>query len=71
MMKNICRFYELGLKQIQAGVDFNRLKEGNLELIDKLNRMKFVDSNKRGIPDAVKELEELWVIISDKLGSDV
>ena len=70
-MKNICRFYELGLKQIQSGVDFNRLKESNLDIIDKLNRMKFIDSNKRGVPDALKELEELWGAITDKLGSDL
>jgi hypothetical protein len=56
---------------LQSGVDFNRLKESNLDLLDKLNRMKFVDSNKRGVADAVKELEELWVLISDKLGQDV
>ncbi|CAL5971986.1 Vacuolar_ATP synthase catalytic subunit A [Hexamita inflata] len=68
MMRNICRFYELALKQLQNGVDFNRLKEQNLDLIDKLNRQKFIDSNKRGVESAVKELDEIHTLIGDKLG---
>lgn len=71
MMRCICRFYELGSKAIQNGVDFNRLKEQNLETIDKLNRMKFIDSNKDGVDAAVKELEAVYAYIEQKLGSDL
>lgn len=71
MMRCICHFYNLGSKAIQNGVDFNRLKEQNLETINKLNRMKFIDSNKNGVDAAVKELEAVYNFIEEKLGSDL
>lgn len=71
MMRNICTFYQFALQQIQNGTDFNTLKQNNLDIIDKLNRMKYEDSNKYGTQKVLETLDALNNEITRKLGSEI